>query len=206
MPKRSRNDVLVSRSCRRAARSGDRVLPSWHHMLRRTLASRPSQSPPTIALASRPPATCQENLRKCGYSTPTPVQRFAIPCGLVGRDVMVCAQTGSGNAWGSRPGGGVEAGSHWRYPWASGGQLGMVNSLRALCARALAGVARAQAFCMDRPLIMKDLHLHSAGQHHATIDVVGSPGARFKRRRIVQLSSCIIWRGDIVGAISRESQ
>mmetsp|Transcript_24136 Transcript_24136/g.68687 ORF Transcript_24136/g.68687 Transcript_24136/m.68687 type:complete len:620 (+) Transcript_24136:57-1916(+) len=42
------------------------------------------------------PPALEENLRKCGYSTPTPVQRFAIPCGLVGRDVMVCAQTGSG--------------------------------------------------------------------------------------------------------------
>eukprot|EP00429_Kryptoperidinium_foliaceum_P065103 CAMPEP_0176072392 /NCGR_PEP_ID=MMETSP0120_2-20121206/36164_1 /TAXON_ID=160619 /ORGANISM="Kryptoperidinium foliaceum, Strain CCMP 1326" /LENGTH=624 /DNA_ID=CAMNT_0017406061 /DNA_START=40 /DNA_END=1911 /DNA_ORIENTATION=- len=42
------------------------------------------------------PEALKQNLQNCGYATPTPVQRFAIPCGLVGRDVMCCAQTGSG--------------------------------------------------------------------------------------------------------------
>uniref|UniRef100_A0A7S2VJF2 RNA helicase n=1 Tax=Zooxanthella nutricula TaxID=1333877 RepID=A0A7S2VJF2_9DINO len=42
------------------------------------------------------PEALMDNLKRCGYETPTPVQKFAIPCGLVGRDVMVCAQTGSG--------------------------------------------------------------------------------------------------------------
>jgi len=38
----------------------------------------------------------QENLRKSGYIVPTPVQKNAIPAIMAGRDVMVCAQTGSG--------------------------------------------------------------------------------------------------------------
>lgn len=37
-----------------------------------------------------------QNVRKCGFSKPTPVQRYAIPIGLCGRDLMACAQTGSG--------------------------------------------------------------------------------------------------------------
>ena len=36
------------------------------------------------------------NVRRCEYTNPTPVQKYAIPVGLVGRDVMCCAQTGSG--------------------------------------------------------------------------------------------------------------
>eukprot|EP00210_Caulerpa_lentillifera_P004906 g4682.t1 len=36
------------------------------------------------------------NVKKCGFSKPTPVQRYAIPIGLSGRDLMACAQTGSG--------------------------------------------------------------------------------------------------------------
>mmetsp|Transcript_102363 Transcript_102363/g.330241 ORF Transcript_102363/g.330241 Transcript_102363/m.330241 type:complete len:640 (+) Transcript_102363:34-1953(+) len=42
------------------------------------------------------PEALEGNLRRCGYSTPTPVQKFAVPMGLVGRDIMCCAQTGSG--------------------------------------------------------------------------------------------------------------
>jgi len=42
------------------------------------------------------PEALIENVRKCHYSRPTPVQKYAIPVGLVGRDVMCCAQTGSG--------------------------------------------------------------------------------------------------------------
>ncbi|CAH9050830.1 unnamed protein product, partial [Cuscuta europaea] len=36
------------------------------------------------------------NIRRCKYVKPTPVQRHAIPIVLSGRDLMACAQTGSG--------------------------------------------------------------------------------------------------------------
>jgi len=38
----------------------------------------------------------QENLRRSGYVIPTPVQKNTIPAIMAGRDIMVCAQTGSG--------------------------------------------------------------------------------------------------------------
>ncbi|WOL08053.1 DEAD-box ATP-dependent RNA helicase 37-like [Canna indica] len=37
-----------------------------------------------------------ENIRRCKYVKPTPVQRHAIPILVAGRDLMACAQTGSG--------------------------------------------------------------------------------------------------------------
>lgn len=36
------------------------------------------------------------NIKQCKYTTPTPVQKFGIPAVLAGRDLMACAQTGSG--------------------------------------------------------------------------------------------------------------
>lgn len=37
-----------------------------------------------------------ENVKKAGYTTPTPIQQYAIPYILAERDIMACAITGSG--------------------------------------------------------------------------------------------------------------
>ncbi|XP_057983076.1 DEAD-box ATP-dependent RNA helicase 37-like [Malania oleifera] len=37
-----------------------------------------------------------QNIRRCKYVKPTPVQRHTIPISAAGRDLMACAQTGSG--------------------------------------------------------------------------------------------------------------
>nr|XP_033340101.1 ATP-dependent RNA helicase vasa [Megalopta genalis] len=37
-----------------------------------------------------------DNIRKSGYTKPTPVQKHALPIIMEGRDLMACAQTGSG--------------------------------------------------------------------------------------------------------------
>ncbi len=44
---------------------------------------------------SLPPYLAQ-NIERCKYATPTPVQKHAVPLGLQGHDVMCCSQTGSG--------------------------------------------------------------------------------------------------------------
>lgn len=38
----------------------------------------------------------KQNIRRCKYLKPTPIQRNAIPIAVAGRDLMACAQTGSG--------------------------------------------------------------------------------------------------------------
>jgi len=37
-----------------------------------------------------------ENIVKANYTVPTPIQKAAIPVINAGRDLMACAQTGSG--------------------------------------------------------------------------------------------------------------
>ncbi|KAH6837916.1 P-loop containing nucleoside triphosphate hydrolases superfamily protein [Perilla frutescens var. hirtella] len=37
-----------------------------------------------------------DNIRRCKYVKPTPIQSHAIPAAMAGRDLMACAQTGSG--------------------------------------------------------------------------------------------------------------
>ncbi|KAG2497956.1 hypothetical protein HYH03_004218 [Edaphochlamys debaryana] len=42
------------------------------------------------------PPCMMDNIRRCKFTKPTPVQKHSITIGLAGRDLMACAQTGSG--------------------------------------------------------------------------------------------------------------
>jgi len=46
------------------------------------------------------PPALMENVYLCKFTRPTPVQQYAIPCGLLNRDLLACAQTGSGKTAG----------------------------------------------------------------------------------------------------------
>jgi len=48
------------------------------------------------ALGAQLPAFLARNLGLMRYSTPTPIQQYAMPLALAGSDLMCCAQTGSG--------------------------------------------------------------------------------------------------------------
>lgn len=40
--------------------------------------------------------TLKDNVQRCKFQEPTPCQKYSIPCVLNRRDLMCCAQTGSG--------------------------------------------------------------------------------------------------------------
>lgn len=42
------------------------------------------------------PPTLLDNIKRCKFTKPTPVQKHSMPIGIAGRDLMACAQTGSG--------------------------------------------------------------------------------------------------------------
>uniref|UniRef100_A0AAG5DSV2 RNA helicase n=1 Tax=Anopheles atroparvus TaxID=41427 RepID=A0AAG5DSV2_ANOAO len=57
------------------------------------------ENPPAPVANFESAGLCEEvmvNVRKSGYTKPTPIQRYAMPIVMAGRDLMACAQTGSG--------------------------------------------------------------------------------------------------------------
>ena len=65
-----------------------------------TRSGHDAENPPAItsfhSVAATLPAFLGRNLGLLGYQAPTPIQQHAIPLALAGRDLMCCAQTGSG--------------------------------------------------------------------------------------------------------------
>eukprot|EP00924_Labyrinthula_sp_SR-Ha-C_P011761 maker-scaffold_69-snap-gene-0.54-mRNA-1 protein AED:0.01 eAED:0.01 QI:175/0.5/0.66/1/1/1/3/108/669 len=57
--------------------------------------------PPVTDFASTSlPQGLQDNIKRSGFTKPTPVQKYSLPIGLANRDLMACAQTGSGKTGG----------------------------------------------------------------------------------------------------------
>jgi len=48
------------------------------------------------------PEALMENIKKCKFIKPTPIQKYTIPIILSGKDVMAAAQTGSGKTVGNQ--------------------------------------------------------------------------------------------------------
>jgi superfamily II DNA or RNA helicase len=44
------------------------------------------------------PEVIRQNIELSKYVKPTPIQKFALPVAFLGRDLMACAQTGSGKS------------------------------------------------------------------------------------------------------------
>jgi ATP-dependent RNA helicase DDX3X len=65
-----------------------------------TRSGHDAENPPAIAgfhtVKASLPGFLGRNLGLLGYEAPTPIQQHAIPLALAGRDLMCCAQTGSG--------------------------------------------------------------------------------------------------------------
>lgn len=61
-----------------------------------------SNVPEPVLTFTKPPLDDHllENIKRSGYVQPTPVQKYSIPIVMGGRDLMACAQTGSGKTGG----------------------------------------------------------------------------------------------------------
>ncbi|KAJ1975335.1 ATP-dependent RNA helicase ded1 [Dimargaris xerosporica] len=59
-----------------------------------------SPAPITTFEESNLDALLMSNIQLARYKSPTPVQKYSIPIGAAGRDLMACAQTGSGKTGG----------------------------------------------------------------------------------------------------------
>ena len=60
--------------------------------------------PPVSAFNELPlPDFLQHNIDAAHYTKPTPIQKHALPNAIMGRDIMACAQTGSGHSHSTAP-------------------------------------------------------------------------------------------------------